>query len=100
MENQGSERTDGGLEVQDGTERACWKKLGTGKWATHPHVQARGIRAVGEEWHVEGAWVGFWLRCFEKSCKSPLCTPDDVVGVENYHWKKVAGKMLTVMRVF
>ena len=44
--------------------------------------------------------MDFWLRCFEKSCKSPLCAPDDVVGVGKYRWKKVVGKMLTVMRVF
>ena len=28
-----------------------------------------------------GAWISFWLRCFEKSCRSPLCALDDVVGV-------------------
>ena len=93
MEKQGSERTDRGLDVQDGVGRACWKKLGTGKWATRRRV---GFRPPEKS----GAWEGFWLRCGEKSCRSPLCAPDDVVGVGNYHWKKVAGKMLTVMRVF
>ena len=53
-----------------------------------------------------GAWTGFWLRCFEKSCN---CAPDDVVGVGKYCKKKmspekspknVVEKMLTVMRVF
>ena len=41
-----------------------------------------------------GPWIGFWLRCFEKSCRSPFCTPDDVVGVEKYRQKKkkVVGK--------
>ena len=56
-----------------------------------------------------GPWIGFWLRCFEKNCRSPLCAPDDVVGVGKYRWEKkspekspenIAGKMLTVMRVF
>ena len=87
MEKQGSERPDGGLEVQDSVGRAYWKKLGTVKWATQPHAPARGIQAAGEEWRMGGAWVGVWLRCFEKSCRSPLCTPNDVVSV-----RKVAGK--------
>ena len=39
-----------------------------------------------------GAWIGVWLRCFEKSCRSPLCAPDDVVGVGKYRRGKVAGK--------
>ena len=79
------------------------------KVGTRPHVPARGIKAAGEKWHMEaGAWIGFWLRCFEKSCRSPLCAPNDVVGVGKYHQKKmssekspenIAGKMLTVMRV-
>ena len=42
MEKQGSERTNGGLEVQDGARRACWKKLSTGKWVMRPHAPARG----------------------------------------------------------
>ena len=87
--------------MQDGAGRAWWKKVNTRKWATCPHAPARGIQAVGEKWRVGGAWVGFWLRCFEKSCRSPLCAPNDVVGVGKYHRKKkVARKMLTMMRVF
>ena len=40
-----------------------------------------------------GAWIGFWLWCFEKSCRSPLCALDDVVSVGKYcRGKKVAGK--------
>ena len=35
--------------------------------------------------------MGFWLRCFEKSYRSLLCAPDDVVGVEKYRWKNVDG---------
>ena len=81
IEKQGSKRTDRGLEVQDGVGWACWKKLGTGKWVMRPHMPALGIQVVGEKWRVGGAWVGFWLRCFEKSCRSPLCALDDVVGV-------------------
>ena len=34
------------------------------------------------------AWIGFWLRCFEKSCWSPLYAPDDVVGVGKYRRKE------------
>ena len=46
MEKQGSERTDGGLEVQDGAERAYWWKLGTKKWVTRPHAPVCGIQAA------------------------------------------------------
>nr|CAN63344.1 hypothetical protein VITISV_006032 [Vitis vinifera] len=59
-----------------------------------PHAPTRGIQASGEKRHVEGAWIGFWLRCFEKSCISPLCALDDVVGVGKYRWeKKELGKV-------
>ena len=37
------------------------------------------------------AWIGFWLWCFEKSCRYPLCAPDDVVGVGKYRRKNVDG---------
>ena len=40
---------------------------------------------------MEGAWIGFWLRYFEKSCISPLCALDDVVGVRKYRRKNVDG---------
>ncbi|RVX02271.1 Retrovirus-related Pol polyprotein from transposon RE1 [Vitis vinifera] len=93
MEKQGSERNDGGLKVQDGVGRACWYKLGTRKWATRPHAPARGIQAAGEKRRVGGAWIGFWLRCFEKSCKFPFCAPDDVVGVGKYRRKKSRRKI-------
>nr|CAN69950.1 hypothetical protein VITISV_005400 [Vitis vinifera] len=53
MEKQGSKRTDGGLEVQDGAGRAYWEKLSTRKWATRPHVSARGIQAAGEKRRVD-----------------------------------------------
>ena len=53
MEKLGSERIDGGLEVQDGTGQAYWKKLSTRKWATRPHVSARGIQAAGEKRRVD-----------------------------------------------
>ncbi|RVW51676.1 Protein MICRORCHIDIA 1 [Vitis vinifera] len=70
MEKQGSERTDGGIEVQDGAEQACWKKPST---ESGPHAGAwdSGRR---EEWRVGG----FLAPCVEKSCRSPLCAPDDV----------------------
>ena len=90
MEKQGLERTNGGLKVQDDAERAYWWKLGTRKWATRPHAPERGIQAAGEERRVGGAWTGFWLRCCEKSCRSPLCSPDDVVGVGKYCRKKIS----------
>ena len=35
--------------------------------------------------------MDFWLRCFEKSCISPLYAPDDVVGVGKYRPKNVDG---------
>ena len=56
-----------------------------------PHMPALGIQVVGEKWRVGGAWVGFWLRCFEKSCRSPLCAPDDVVDVGKYRRKNING---------
>ena len=40
---------------------------------------------------MRGAWIGFWLRCLEKSCRSPLCVLDDVVGVGKYRRKNVDG---------
>ena len=35
--------------------------------------------------------IDFWLWCFEKSCRYPLCAPDDVVGVGKYRRKNVDG---------
>nr|CAN76200.1 hypothetical protein VITISV_032533 [Vitis vinifera] len=101
MEKYGSEMTNGGLEVQDGTGRACWKKHSTRKWATCPHTPAHGIQAAREKWRVGGFLAPF----FEKSCRSHLCATDDAVRVGKYRRKKkspenIVGKMLTVIRVF
>ena len=58
MEKQGSERTDRGLDVQDGVGRACWKKLGTGKWATRRRVGFRPSEKSGV-WEARGWFFGF-----------------------------------------
>ena len=54
----------------------------------------RGIQAAGEKRHVRGTWIGFWLRCLEKSCRSPLCALDDMVSVRKYRRKKSSRKAL------
>ena len=106
MERQGSERTDGGLEVQDGVGRACWKKLGTRKWATRRHVGFRlpekhgawkarrwvfGSGALRKVVDLLFALLMMWSvskNIVEKK-KSSKISPENT-----------ARKMLTVMRAF
>ena len=52
VDKEGSGRTTGGMDQQDGVRRAWRWNLITGKWATCPHAPARGRQAAGEEWCV------------------------------------------------
>ena len=92
MEKQGLERTDGGLEVQDGAGRAWWKKLGTRKWATRRRMGFRLPEKNGA-WEARGSVFG----------SGALRKVADLLFALLMMWsvsENIAGKMLTVMRVF
>ena len=94
------ERTDGGLEVQDGAGRACWKMLGTKKGSCALTHRCVGFKLSKKN----GAWVDFWLWCFEKSCRYLFAllimwsVSENII--EKKSPKNIAEKMLTVMRIF
>ena len=106
MEKQGSERTKGDLEGQDGVGRAYWKKLDTRKWATCRRVGFRPSEKNGA-WEAHG-WV-FGSGALRKVADLLFAllmmwsVSENIVGKKKLSEKSsenIAGKMLTVMRVF
>ena len=100
---QGSERTKGDLEGQDGVGRAYWKKLDTRKWATCRRVGFRPSEKNGA-WEAHG-WV-FGSGALRKVADLLFAllmmwlVSEDIAGKVSGKYHRKNGKMLTLMRVF
>nr|CAN71248.1 hypothetical protein VITISV_011988 [Vitis vinifera] len=99
MEMQGSGRTAGGLEGQDGAGRA-WRGVGSGRKVSHAPSRAVTRRRVGDSPEEKsGAWgrVRFRLPVgFPLACRSASGVPEYVVvsrkgGRRKISPEKVAG---------
>ena len=87
MHLQGSNGTSIDGEWLDGVRRGWRWKCVVGKCSTHPHALAREVQAAGA-----GAWLRISLRCFDKTWRTPPCTPDGMVGVEKDFARKSCQK--------
>ena len=71
-EKEGSGRTAGGMDQQDGAGRAWRRNLGIGKWVTRPHASAHGTQAAREKRRVNDSF----LTGFPSTCRSALCASE------------------------